>query len=97
MAEISGLTTLDKLARKILFKKREGNENYLRYLSVLTEGLQRLNYHYVGHVKTDTLSVDTDTNTVDYPDDYVNYVSLSVADDIGKMWTFTRDEKIFLT
>ena len=97
MAEVSGLTTLDKIVRKILFHKQEANENYMRYLSILTSGLQELNFHYVGHVKTSTLSVDTETNVVTYPTDYVNYVSLSVADDIGKMWTFTRDDKIFLT
>ena len=96
MAEVSGLTTVDKLIRKVLFKKGADNSNYNQYLAIVADGVQELNFHHLGVVKTVLLDVDTDDNVIDYPTDYVNYVSLSVEDGGGKMWTFTRDDKIFV-
>jgi len=96
MAEVSGLTTVDKFVRKLLFKKQVGNENYARFITFIADGLQQLNFHHLGAVKTSLLSVDTDTKVIDYPEDYVGFVSLSVADNSGKMWTFTRDNRIFV-
>jgi len=97
MPEVSGLITLDALVRKLLVKKRRGNELYLRYLQVLADGMQELNQHYMGAVKTSTLEVNTLNKTVSYPDDYVNYVSLSIDDGKGRMWTFTKDGELLIT
>ena len=94
MAEVSSLTTVDKFVRKLLHKNRVGNAEYNRYLTLVVDGIQRLNFNYLGTYKTEKLSVDTDTKTVDYPDDCVRYISLSVDDGDGKMWTFTFDNKI---
>jgi hypothetical protein len=96
MAEVSGLITVDKFVRKLLHKKRVGNEEYLRYLTIIADGLQKLNFQYIGSSKTSLLEVNTDAKIVSYPGDYVNYVSLSVEDSAGKMWTFTRDDGIIL-
>ena len=92
MAEVSGLTTVDKLIRKLLFKKGKGNEDYLQYLAIITDGVQDLNFHYLGSVKSEAIEVVDDS--ISFPFDYVNYVSLSVDDGKGRMWTFTRDDKI---
>lgn len=94
MSNVSGLTTLDAFVRKLLVKKKKGNEMYLRYLTMAADAMQKLNFGYLGSVKTVELDVNTDTNTVDYPDDYIDYVSLSIDDGDGKMWTYTKDGNI---
>lgn len=92
MAEVSGLTTVDKLVRKLLFTKGRGNEDYLQYLAIISDGVQDLNFHHLGLVKSSVVGVSN--GAVAYPYDYVNYVSLSVDNGRGRMWTFTRDDKI---
>jgi hypothetical protein len=97
MSEVSGLITLDALVRKLLVKKKRGNEMYLRYLQILTDGVQELNQNYIGAVKTSALEVNTLNKTVSHPNDYINYISLSVDDGRGRMWTFTKDDELLIT
>jgi hypothetical protein len=92
VAEVSGLTTVDKLIRKLLFKKGKGNEDYLQYLAIIADGVQDLNFHHIGLVKS--VAVEVADDSISFPFDYVNYVSLSVDDGRGRMWTFTRDDEI---
>jgi len=97
MAEVSGLITLDALVRKILVKKKRGNDMYNRYLQIMTDCMQHLNFHYLGAVKTTALEVNQLNKTVTYPDDYVNYVSLSIDDGKGRMWAFIKDGELLIT
>lgn len=96
MAEISGLLSLDKFVRKMLFKMSQPNDAYLRYLMIAQDGLRHLFMHKLGYMKNVKLTVDTDTNTIDFPTDYIAYVSLSVPDE-GRMWTLTRDDRLITT
>jgi hypothetical protein len=96
MAEIDGTITLDKFVRKLLFKTDKNHDHYLRYLQIATDGLRHLFMHSLGYVTWTKLNVDTDTNTIDFPDDYVGFVSLSVPDD-GKMWQLTRKDDLVPT
>lgn len=97
MAEVSGRTTVDRFIRKMLYKKGSDNSNYVQYLAIISDGIQRLNFHHLGTYRSVLLDVDTTDDTVDYPTDYVKYISLSVDDGDGKMWTFTRDDTLIIT
>lgn len=96
MAEISGLLSLDKFVRKVMFKMKKENDNYFRYLMIAQDGLRHLFMHKLGYFTHVKLTVDSDTNTIDFPTDYVHYVSLSIPDD-GRMWTLTRDDSLVPT
>lgn len=96
MAEISGILSLDKFVRKMLVKMARTQDDYLRYLMIAQDGLRHLFMHKLGYITNTRLTVDTDTNTADFPADYVGYVSLSVPDD-GRMWTLTRDDSLIAT
>lgn len=96
MAEISGLITLDQFVRDLLFKMEKPNDDYFRYFKIASDGLRHLFMHQLGYVTHTKLVVDTDTNTIDFPDDYVGYISLSVPNE-GRKWTFTRDDSIIPT
>jgi len=96
MAEISGVMTVNKFVLKMLFKMNKNNDEYLRYLQIALDGLRHLFMHKVGYITNTKKTIDTDTNTVDFPDDFVGLISLSVPSD-GRMWTLTRDDTIVPT
>jgi hypothetical protein len=96
MAEIDGIITLDKFVKKILFKTNKNHDEYFRVFQVVADGLRHLCMHSLGFVTWTKLTVDTDTNTIDFPDDYVGFVSLSVPDD-GRMWQLTRNDDLVPT
>ena len=96
MAEISGLITLDQFVRDLLFKMEKPNDDYFRYFKIASDGLRHLFMHQLGYVTHTKLTVDTDTNTINFPDDYVGYISLNVPN-AGRKWSFTRDDSIIST
>jgi hypothetical protein len=96
MAEVSGLIALNKFVRKTMFKMKKENDNFFRYLTVAQDGLSHLFMHKMGYITATKLTVGTDTNTIDFPADYVHYISLSIPDD-GRMWTLTRDDDLVTT
>ncbi len=96
MAEIAGIITLDTFVKDLLFKLEKNDDDYLRYFKISVDGLRHLLMHKLGYVTHTKLVLDTDTNTIDFPNDYVGFVSLSVPDN-GRMWTLTRDDRIVPT
>lgn len=96
MAEISGTITVNKFVDKMLFKLGKNHDEYLRYLQITLDGLRHLFMHKVGYITNTKQTIDTDTNTVDFPDDFIGLVSLSVPSE-GRMWTLTRDDTIVPT
>lgn len=96
MAEVSGIIGLDKFVRKMLFKMKRPNDDYMRFLLIAQDGLRYLFMHRLGYITNIKLTVDADTNTIAFPDDYVGYVSLSIPDK-GRMWTLTRDDGLIPT
>ena len=94
--EVSGYISFDVFIRKLLLKKRVGNEMYNKYMQVIADGFQGLGMNHGGVLKSVEVDVNQATGTVTYPADYVDYVSLSIEDN-GKMWTFTKDNKIVIT
>lgn len=93
MGEISGLITLGQFVNNMLFKMNKPNDEYLRYFKIASDGLRHLSMHKLGYLTHTKLVVDTDTNTINFPDDYVGYVSLNVPS-AGRGWSFTRDDSI---
>ena len=94
MAGVSSLTTFDSFVRKMLFKKGASNSDYIIYMAILADAFQHLNFNHIGVVKS--VKLDVVNNCVPYPSDYINYIHLGVDDGSGKIWTFTRDDKLVI-
>ena len=96
MAEINGIKTLKQFVDDFLFKSGKNTDEYFRYFKIASAGLGHLFMHKLGYITHAKLTVDTDTNTIAFPDDMVGYIKLSVPDS-GRMWTLTRDDSIIPT
>jgi hypothetical protein len=93
MANKSSLTTLDALVRRLLAKEGKDNDDYFRYMQIACNGLEEFHIHDLDVEVTKVVTVNTSTNTFDYPTDYVRYTMIATPID-GRWWTFTRDNEM---
>lgn len=93
MAQRSRLITLEGFIKKYFNKKSIDDDQYHRYRIIAADGLRKLSIHHMPIIKTVELTVDTDTNTADFPSDYIDYVMLVIEVD-GRWWNITRDDRI---
>lgn len=90
MANVSSLISLDAFVRRLLLKEGKDNGHYIRYMQIATDGLKDLYIHHFDVEVTSVVTVDTNTNTFAYPNDYVRYTMIGTPID-GRWWYFTRD------
>ena len=93
MAKRNSLISLDGFIHKYLDKKGIDDDEYHRLRVIATDGLRHLSIHHMPIVKQTVLTVDTNTMTADFPDDFIDYVGLVMEVD-GRWWPITRDDKI---
>ena len=94
MAELSGLITLKDVVNNVFVDL--GDEarkaEYARLLQFAIRGYGELRQFHLKQVKEVSLTI-SDINTVDLPDDLSSFISIGMALN-GRMWTFTKDDKI---
>ncbi|GAG66084.1 unnamed protein product, partial [marine sediment metagenome] len=78
---------------KYLDKKGVDADEYHRLRIIALDGLRHLSIHHMPIVKQVPLTIDTNTMTADFPDDFIDYVGLVTELD-GRWWALTRDDKI---
>ena len=66
--------------------------NYKRLMQLAIEGYSDLNIFYSPALKTEYIVV-TDINTINVPEDYVDYVRIGLIVD-GSIWTLTKNNNI---
>ena len=66
--------------------------SYKRLMQLAIEGFTDLNIFHSPAIKTETLTV-TEINTIDVPEDYVDYVRIGIIVD-GSIWTLTKNNNI---
>lgn len=91
MANISGLIPLDAFVRRLLAKEGEDNDNYMRYMQIACDGIRDMYIHDFHVEVTKVVTVDSTTNTFNFPTDYVRYVAIATPID-GRWWTYTRED-----
>jgi len=96
MSEISGNITYSRFINDMLNKLRLSDDDYLRLASITYDGMDELELNYLANFKDAKVTVDTDTNTIDFPSDFVNFISISIPWE-GRMWTWTRDDRLVIT
>ena len=90
MANISSLISLDAFVRRLLFKEGKDDDDYLRYMQIACEAIRNFHIHHFNVAVTKVVSVDSTSNTFDFPGDYVRYKFIATPID-GRWWTYTED------
>lgn len=97
MAHTSAYDTLDHIVRTAIDLAEEDISKYTKYLKlgIWAYTNLRLNHIKEGEI-VEKLSVDSDLNTVDFPDDMIDYIAIGIPID-GVLWTFTRKYGVIKT
>jgi hypothetical protein len=93
MAERNSLISLDGFIHKYFDKRGVDDDEYHRYRIIACDCLKELSIHHMPVVKSVVLSINVNTNTAPFPDDYIDYVSLNKEVD-GRWWALSRDDKL---
>jgi hypothetical protein len=91
MANISSLISLDAFTRKLLAKEGKDNDDYMRYMQIACDGIRDMYIHDFQVIVTKVVTVDSTTNSFNYPTDYVRYKAIATPVD-GRWWVYTRDD-----
>ena len=95
MADTSGWITIKNLTKEILFETDKELSDYKKITHYVINGIRDLSLYHFDLVKTVKVTCD-DLGIIDMPSDYVNFISLSMADG-GLMWTLTRRDDLIRT
>ena len=93
MAKRNSLISLDGFVHKYLDKRGLDADEYHRFRLIAADCLRTLSIHHMPIIKQTVLTIDADTMTADFPDDFIDYVGLVLEID-GRWWTITRDDKM---
>jgi hypothetical protein len=93
MAHRSKTITLQAFLHKYFFKGGIDEGEFHRYHVMAADVLRDLAIHHLPIAKTTTLTVDTDNQTADFPDDFIDYIFIAIEKD-GRWWIFTRDDSM---
>ena len=93
MANISSLISLDAFVRRLLAKEGKDDDDYFRYMQIACDGLRDMYIHDFQVEVTKVVTVDTTTNTFDFPSDFVRYIAIATPID-GRWWVYTRDDSM---
>lgn len=95
MTNTPGLITLRYCVMNVVNELREDDPmaHYRYYMQLAIDGFRRLRIKHINAVKVVYLPVDTETNTVNLPQDYVDYSKVAVSLN-GLVWTLTKNDKL---
>ena len=93
MANVSSLISLNAFTRRLLGKEGKDDDDYMRYMQIACDGIKQFSMHDYTIAVTKVVTVDTTTNTFDYPSDYVKMKFIATPID-GRWWLYTADKTI---
>lgn len=97
MAHTSGYETLHNIVMTAIDMAEEDVSKYNKFLKLGIACYRNLRLHHVSEGEmVSKLSVDSTLNTVDFPDDMVDWIAIGVPVD-GKLWTLTRKHGVIKT
>lgn len=96
MNRLKGNTTLDGIVSNVIWDIGEQNDmgNYLRYMQWAIRVYKELNLFHLRQPRYVKVAM-SDINTVDYPDDWLGFISVSVPVN-GQYWTMTKNGKLIV-
>jgi len=88
MAELSGLKTIEEVAKHYMFMHKMPEEELIRCLQLTIDGLKKIKlFHLRGFETVVKLTVSA-IKTIDLPDDYLNFIAVAIPVD-GEYWFLT--------
>lgn len=91
MANISSSISLEAFVTRLLAKEGRDNDEYWRYKQIACDALRNMHIHDFNIEATTVVTVNSDTNTFDFPRDFVRYVFIATEID-GRWWRYTKEE-----
>jgi hypothetical protein len=90
--------SLEEVVNGLLVDEGKNTQaEFLRYYNIGLKGLKELNFDTVRMIKAVEVTVNSSTNTITLPTDYVKFVSISVVGSNGELQYLGRKEKLNLT
>lgn len=94
--------SLEDFAQDLEFKL-SGEDSISKYINraricnMALTGLRELNLDLGGYVKSVRIQIDTSTETIDFPEDFIDYTKIGVLDDNCQVQYLGRNDKINLS
>lgn len=90
-------TTLDEIIKSLLIQMElNGEHSYLRFFELARVGLRELSFDAARHIKTVLLTVNTTTNSVSLPNDYIKFTKIGVYNEDGTVNYLAQNEDIYI-
>lgn len=87
--DYKGITTFKQIATKYLQRTQRPMSDYKRVVGLAIDGYREVQLFHLGTVRKKTQYM-SDINTIDIPDDYMAFISVSVKYK-GREWILTKD------
>ena len=94
--DTSGVTTLKTLVQTIIFESGYAEEDWPFVYQFTINAIRNVHMFHTLKYKISKMDMDTQTNTISWPDDYIGLVFLGIPQN-GIIWTLTRDNKMIYT
>jgi hypothetical protein len=91
-----GFRTLKQIVKDIHFESGYGVENWDQIGQFSINAIRELHMFHTKQFKISKVIVDTQTNTIDWPTDYIGLCYIGIPKD-GKLWTMTREQNLITT
>ena len=87
--------SLEDVVNELLVDEGKNTQaEFLRYYNIGLKGLKELNFDVVRMIKAVELTVDSATNTITLPTDYVKFVNIAVLGSDGELHYLGRRERL---
>jgi hypothetical protein len=96
MPEISGLVDLKTVCRGLVYKMRLEPYWQTRFFQYGIDATTQLKLYTLGETKVEKLEMNTDINTISFPNDFMKYVDIGIPIG-GKLWSLTKENTIIDT
>jgi hypothetical protein len=94
--DTSGVQTLKVMVKTIIFESGYTQEHWPYVYQFTIDAIRDVHMFHTSKYKISKVDMDTQTNTISWPDDYLGLCFLAIPQN-GQIWTLTRDNKIIPT
>jgi hypothetical protein len=92
----SGLITLENLVEETLAITERPDSDYKKFFQIAIRGYMDLRIHVVKEGKKQDVLTISDINKVNFPSDFIDFVSIGVVDG-GKIWKLSQNNDFIVT
>jgi len=94
--DTANVQTLKNIVKGVIFENGYDTGMYTYVYQQVINALREIHMYHTTKYKVVKVDVDIQTNTIEWPDDYLGLVFLGIPSN-GRIWTLTRDDKLITT